>query len=281
VLRALAEPVLYLKDRESDWPRAILWAVKSQRTATITKALRAGHDVDLADSQELTPLHHATRHIGDELVQFLVQNGAQIDLSATWHGTPLDYACENWNFQCAIALVDAGACVDPSVLCSCVRSIHVSSEEELAFGGMKELERLHKQLARKLFTSLSTSGLSRHCHEGNTPLLCAVSNNDLPAVQMLLGLGVDANAADHEGITPLMMAAHDLNLGHVKVLLAAGANPNCTSRRGESVLDFLAPNPLNGEMTGILQQLLEYGVDIPDCTEGVSRFFSPRPHGFF
>ncbi|KAL2133651.1 hypothetical protein VTI74DRAFT_1966 [Chaetomium olivicolor] len=263
---ALAEPVLYLRDKESDWPRALIWAVKSQRTATITKALQAGYDVDLADSQELTPLHHATR-IGGKLVQFLVQRKAQIDLSATRHGTPLDYACENRNFQSAIALVEAGALVDPSVLCSCVRSIYVSSEEELASGGMKELERLQEQLAQKLFTSLATSGRSSHCHEGNTPLLCAVSRNDLPATRLLLSLGVDVNAADHEGITPLMIAANDLNPGLVKVLLAAGANPNCTSRRGESALDFLAPNTVNEEKMDILQQLLEYGVDIPDCTE--------------
>ncbi|KAK0739035.1 hypothetical protein B0T21DRAFT_135733 [Apiosordaria backusii] len=112
-LCALAEPVLYLRDRESDWPRALLWAVKSKRTATITKALRADYDIDLADSQGLTPLHHATRHIGDELVQSLLQNGAQIDPSAALHGTPLDYACENRNFQSAIALVEAALAWTP------------------------------------------------------------------------------------------------------------------------------------------------------------------------
>ncbi|KAK0739034.1 ankyrin repeat-containing domain protein, partial [Apiosordaria backusii] len=94
-----------------------------------------------------------------------------------------------------------------------------------------------------------------------TPLLCAVSHDDLPAIQLLVSLGVDVNAADHKGITPLMIAVEKPNLGHVKVLLVAGASPNCTSRRGESVLDFLAPNPVNEEMMGILQQLLEHGLD--------------------
>ena len=277
-LRALAEPVLYLRDRESRSPKLLLWAVKTQRAATITKALQDGYDIDFADSQELTALHHATRHNGDELVRFLLQNGAGVDPDSTWHGTPLDYACENGHFRSAIALVEAGACADPSALCSCVRSIHVN---EPVSDTMKELECLQEQLSRKLVTSLSRSGDFSRCHGGSTPLLCAVLRDNLPAIQLLLGLGVDANTPDYEGITPLMAAVSALDLGYVKVFLAAGAEPNRRSQRGKSALDFLEPNIGNKETMGILQQLLEHGADIPGCAEGVSHVLSSRAHESF
>jgi ankyrin repeat protein len=251
--------------------------VKSGETTTITKRLQAGYDINLADNRDLTPLHHATCHIGDELVQFLLRNGAQIDLGATGVGTALDYACEQQNFRSAIALVEAGAYVHPNALCSCVRGIHVSSKEGLASDRMRELERLQEQLAQKLVTELSVSGFRPRCH-GSTPLLCAVSNDDLPAMRLLLSLGVDVNAPDHKGITPLMMAVEKSNLDHVSVLLAAGADPNRYSHRGESAFCFVEPN---NRMSGILKLLLEHGIDIPNCAEGVSHFLSSRAHRLF
>ena len=168
------------------------------------------------------------------------------------------------------------------MLCTCVRSIPASSKEELASGGMEELERLQEQLARKLLTSLSTSGLSCHCHKGNTPLLCAVSNNDLPAVQLLLGLGVDVNAADHEGKTPLMMAANYPRLGHVEVLLRNGASLDCTSDRGESVFDFLRPNlgseEWSEEATGILRLLRKHRM-LKHAVKEIEESFSSNASG--
>lgn len=82
---------------------------------------------------------------------------------------------------------------------------------------------------------------------GNTPLLTAVKNNDLPCVKALLTAGVDLNGPDKLGNTPLYYATQNNYLDCLRALLTAGANVNVPDEFGKTPLHYATQNKyLNG-----------------------------------
>ena len=69
---------------------------------------------------------------------------------------------------------------------------------------------------------------------GRTPLLIATEENDLPAVEMLLGAGADRKATDYTGRTALHLAT---TVEMARLLMQAGLDPNVKDGRGESAFD--------------------------------------------
>lgn len=64
-----------------------------------------------------------------------------------------------------------------------------------------------------------------------TPLMAAIEVNNLPAIEILLKYGHDANACDIDGITLLHTAIDKGHPGIIKALLAFGADPNLPDPR--------------------------------------------------
>jgi len=76
--------------------------------------------------------------------------------------------------------------------------------------------------------------------DGTTALHWAVRRHDGALVEMLLGAGANATAANRYGVTPLSMAATGGDAAIVDRLLKAGADPNTTVADGETVLMLAA-----------------------------------------
>ncbi len=94
--------------------------------------------------------------------------------------------------------------------------------------------------------------------DGTTALHWAVRADDLEAVNLLIGAGASATAANRYGITPLALAAINGNAATIEALLKAGADPNTTLREGETVL-------MRAARTGkadALRVLLAHGADV-------------------
>ena len=135
--------------------------------------------------------------------------------------------------------------------------------------------------------------------QGSTPLAVAASGGHLAAVELLLKLGADVNAANRIGYTPLHYAAH---LGHaeitrrliaagadllaqsgrggqplhsavhggqaetVDILLAAGADPTATNSEGGGLIHLAAA----GGQAAMIDRLLDEGFDIHARTDDQS-----------
>lgn len=82
------------------------------------------------------------------------------------------------------------------------------------------------------------------------PLLRAVKNGDLVAIQRELTNGADVNEADETGCTPLMWAARHGQEETVRLLLDKDATLDLSNRSGKTVLDLAA----NAEILAILQE---------------------------
>ena len=72
--------------------------------------------------------------------------------------------------------------------------------------------------------------------DGATLLHWAVRWDDPESVDLLLGAGADADAANAYGVTPLSLACINRSAPLVSRLLAAGADPNAATSMGETTL---------------------------------------------
>jgi len=91
-----------------------------------------------------------------------------------------------------------------------------------------------------------------------TPLLTAIYDGDLQAVDRLIAAGANVRAANREGVTPLAMACLDGNLPVIDRLLKAGADPKERGPNDETPLMFAARNG----RVDVIRRLLAAGADV-------------------
>jgi ankyrin repeat protein len=94
--------------------------------------------------------------------------------------------------------------------------------------------------------------------DGATALHWAVHLDDAAVVDLLIGAGARANAANDTGATPLHLACTNRNGRIVERLLTAGANPNAALLNGETVLMTCAAA---GDLTS-MKALLARGAEV-------------------
>ena len=94
--------------------------------------------------------------------------------------------------------------------------------------------------------------------DGSTALSWAVYRDDIKKVELLLRAGADANLATDYSITPLILACENRNSVVVELLLAARADPNRAKLTGETPLMRCASA---GAVEGV-KALLAAGADV-------------------
>jgi ankyrin repeat protein len=176
----------------------------NQSLEIINFIIERGADVNQKDKQENTPLHIAVINKNLNAANLLLDRGAQIDAKDKNSQTPLHIAVINKNFKAASLLLDRGAQVD----------------------------------ARDA--------------RGRTPLHFAAIKDSLDIVNLLLDRGAQIDARDENDKTPLMSAIYaafsltssGMSLGErlklVETLLERGAKVN--NQSGEKVLGLICAN---------------------------------------
>lgn len=153
--------------------------------------LDAGADVNLKDSHDGTPLHHASGRGHVSVVRLLLEKGALVDTFDQYGDTPLYYAYDDGHWETAQVLLEHGA--DPN--------------ESMVF---------HRACA-----TLSA-----------------------PTVRLLLEKGADPRKEDESGYTPFHEAAEGGQYENAMLLLEAGADPCARAADGSTPLHSLAENPV-------------------------------------
>lgn len=165
----------------------------------------AKKDLNLANQKGQTPLMLATQYASPEVVQFLLEQGANPELTDKNGNSPTFYL---------------------------VQSFRPNPKENLS------------ALTQKA-SLLQKSGIALNAPqaEGNNTYHLAVAKNSLPLLQALAQWGANINAKNQNGETPLMQAAmiaQDDSL--LKYLLTLGADKSLKTEFGETAFDLAQEN---------------------------------------
>ncbi|MCB1138625.1 MAG: ankyrin repeat domain-containing protein [Leptospiraceae bacterium] len=187
----------------------LIAAIDGNRSAAAILLLEKGANPNVpAEMNGQTALHLATKKGSMELVQLLVDGGADLDPQDPARQTPLWGASFHNHPQIIRYLVEKGANLhhkDPAG--NTAMSI-------AAAGGATE------SIAELASLGLNADEPNRF---GRTPLFDAIDHNQPGAVQALLKLGADPNRTTASGKTPLQSARHRGNPDILRMLQEAGA----------------------------------------------------------
>ena len=176
--------------------------------AIVCRLLQAGANAKITPGDGITALHEAAYMGFTEVIECLLEHGAEIHARADDGWTPLHYACEGKNKEEAIrALINKGA--------DFVSAIGISPLHILAYDGSDDLVNL-----------LLDHGADVKARDNNgvTALHQAAWAGHVSTIELLVSRGADVDARDDNDFTPLAQA---VILGHVTAvasLMTIGAN---------------------------------------------------------
>ncbi len=221
-------------------------AIKTERWDIIDLLLDAGAEINLAAHGYDTPLGLAAR-IGDtELMQHLIDRGADIN-GAPDADTPLVSAAKDGCVESVRFLLDHGADVNAE-----------ARDYTPLIAGARYANEPFVPIARILLDAGADVNKATWKY---TPLIAAVKAANRDDVRFLLEAGADVNKAA-EGYTPLIVAAISCNKDIVRLLLDAGADVNAKT-------EFYTPLivAVESENIEIVRMLLEAGADVHATTK--------------
>ncbi|KAF7349501.1 HET-domain-containing protein [Mycena sanguinolenta] len=204
-----------------------------------------GANINPMDAED-SPLSRASYSGNIDIVNLLLEKGANINILSGYHGSPLAAASVNGKMDIVWLLLEKGANINlvggnysSPLTVACCRSLNIV-QLFLEKGGDVNL----------------VGG------KYGSPLVAASSFGNLNIVQLLLKKGANINLVGGEDGTALIAACRGNKLEVVEFLLEKGANINKAGGNYGSALAAAAASEYNGPPTSLIHLLLEKGADI-------------------
>uniref|UniRef100_A0A8D3EEH0 Poly [ADP-ribose] polymerase n=1 Tax=Scophthalmus maximus TaxID=52904 RepID=A0A8D3EEH0_SCOMX len=240
------------------------------RRDVVDHLLQTGANVHARDDGGLIPLHNACSFGHSEVVSLLLCQGADPNARDNWNYTPLHEAAIKGKIDVCIVLLQHGA--DPNI-----RNTDGKSALDLAEPSAKAVLTGQSGNEEKLMALLTPLNVNCHASDGrkSTPLHLAAGYNRVRIVQLLLQHGADVHAKDKGGLVPLHNAC---SYGHYEVtelLLKHGACVNA--------MDLWQFTPLHEAASKnrveVCSLLLSHGADptLLNCHSKSSVDMAPTP----
>lgn len=180
------------------------------------------------DKDNITPLHFYVTNGDLSKVCLLLEQGVDVNAIDKNGATPLHWASYNNHVDIIKILVDKGANIN-------AKDLRGLSPLVYAYLGVHGKERQVGLL--KLLISLGADPDTVLGNSGFTPLFCAVNNNDIEFVSMLLKKKVNVHAQDCCGNTPLRYATLNSTPSMIQLLVTVGnADVNAIDGLGQTPL---------------------------------------------
>ena len=255
--------------------------------------IRAGADVNEAQPDGTRPIHWAVYRVDYELLDALIANKANADVTNEFGDTPLAEAVKVTDARMVKTLLDAGAGPEGANLDGETALMLAIKTGELpivrilinAGANVNTVEKEHRQTplmyaaaakrnAGEMVKFLLSKGadvkpralsydwpshiseeprVQYHPFGGLTALLYAARDGCYDCVEALIAAGADPNMPTPEGVTPLMIALDNDNNDVAKLLLDHGANPGVSDWYGRTALFIAVDRKVGGSSGGGLK----------------------------
>ncbi|KAM3913542.1 poly [ADP-ribose] polymerase tankyrase-2 isoform 3-T3 [Leptodactylus fuscus] len=233
------------------------------RKDVVEYLLQSGANVHARDDGGLIPLHNACSFGHAEVVNLLLRHGADPNARDNWNYTPLHEAAIKGKIDVCIVLLQHGA--DPTIRNTDSRTaldLSDPSAKAVLTGEYKKDELLESARSgneEKMMALLTPLNVNSHASDGrkSTPLHLAAGYNRVKIVQLLLQHGADVHAKDKGDLVPLHNAC---SYGHYEVTELLVKHGACVN-----AMDLWQFTPLHEAASKnrveVCSLLLSYGAD--------------------
>ncbi|WP_257282077.1 ankyrin repeat domain-containing protein [Endozoicomonas sp. ISHI1] len=202
------------------------------RKDLVERLINAGANLNARSKNGLTPLFIAAQENNTDCVKLLINAGADINARTKDGTTALLIAAEIGNTDCVKLLIEAGS------------DLPNRAFYRACFEG--DLDQVEKSLAEGLDVNAAMVN-------DLTALILASIQGHKDVVEHLINAGANLNAQTKHGVTPLFTAAQKGHTDIVKLLIGARADLNAALSDGTTPL-FIAAQENNTECLKILIQ---------------------------
>ncbi|XP_032648990.1 poly [ADP-ribose] polymerase tankyrase-2 isoform X3 [Chelonoidis abingdonii] len=251
------------------------------RKEVVEYLLQSGANVHARDDGGLIPLHNACSFGHAEVVSLLLHHGADPNARDNWNYTPLHEAAIKGKIDVCIVLLQHGA--EPAIRNTDGRTaldLADPSAKAVLTGDYKKDELLESARGgneEKVMALLTPLNVNCHASDGrkSTPLHLAAGYNRVKIVQLLLQHGADVHAKDKGDLVPLHNAC---SYGHYEVTELLVKHGACVN-----AMDLWQFTPLHEAASKnrveVCSLLLSYGADptLLNCHNKSTIDLAPTP----
>lgn len=195
-----------------------------------SKSLDVNYNLEIDEYSKSTPLIQAIKYKQTDIINYLLENNADINLKEELTGfTPLMASFHD--ITITELLIEKGADIEAR---------NVDGINALVYAVSLNDEEMVKFLLEKGADANTVCEIeNEHIYMPPTPLMNAVYNGNTNIINMLLENGADINYTTDE-MTPLIYAAYKGNTNIINTLLENGADINYTNYYGMTALMYAA-----------------------------------------
>ncbi len=264
IVRLLADAGADLERKDRDGKTALMLVAEKGDTTTLGLLISVRCSVDATSDEGLSALSLASKNRNYQCAKALIEAGADVN-APSGDSSPVRLAVANGDGALAGMLVRNGASCPPSLL-ERIQSYYygpVASRTGGPYGqGPDDLIGAARQGDVETVTNLleDHAGPNMRDSTGTTPLMHACMQGHLEAAEALIRWGADVQATDFDGCSAILLASMLAERKRVvELLLSSGADPNQSEHRGGMTPLIWAARRGDEEL---LDQLLEGGAEI-------------------